>query len=550
MAKPPKIGIIGSHDLTVQCSFRMSRPPPYRERLATLLVTACLIILVFSEFTTARPDTLDYSIIGRTDSALNYVPVSGSVLVLFFGDFRLSSIGTPISRVGNSAFEATEFTSTTTLLCKSPAGQQKSMMFHLTVMHSDRNVNNTTVLIKSNHFTYEFPEIFENLRTNFPASGDMSLTVVGRGSLGRSETTSGTKLGISACGGSVWASDSGVVCRGASAGLGAGLRVAVSAGEQAGSLSLAASYDAASASSVAASNLPSSGGVSVTVVGRGGLGARGGSVGARIGVSACGGSVWASDSGVFCRGTSPGVGAGYGVAITSWSRVGSLSFAWSYNAVCLSAISVNNVSGTEGFISVVGCGGLGSMGRSAQVRIGGSACGASEWLSDSGILCRGTSAGAGAGLSVAVTAGLQTGSLSFAFVSSNNFTSVHTNVTALSYDVACLSSVSASNVPSSGRAIVTVVGRGGFGGIAGSARVRVRGTACGGSLWVSDSGILCQRTSAGAGAGLSVAVTAGLQTGSLSFALSYDVTCLSSVSASNVPSTGRAILNVHSSTTQ
>ena len=170
MAKPPKIGIIGSHDLTVQCSFRMSRPPPYRERLATLLVTACLIMLVFSEFTTARPDTLDYSIIGACDKlhdlecrmdALNYIPVSGSVLVLFFGDFRLSSIGTPISRVGNSAFEATEFTSTTTLLCKSPAGQQKSMMFHLTVMHSDINVNNATAIIKSNHFTYEFPEIFE-----------------------------------------------------------------------------------------------------------------------------------------------------------------------------------------------------------------------------------------------------------------------------------------------------------------------------------------------------------------------------------------------------
>ena len=83
-----------------------------------------------------------------------------------------------------------------------------------------------------------------------------------------------------------------------------------------------------------------------------------------------------------------------------------------------------------------------------------------------------------------------------------------------------------------------------------NAQVRIGGSACGASEWLSDSGILCRGTSAGAGAGLSVAVTAGLQTGSLSFALSYDVTCLSSVSASNVPSTGRAILNAHSSTTQ
>ena len=91
------------------------------------------------------------------------------------------------------------------------------------------------------------------------------------------------RIGLSACGGSVWVSDSGVVCRGASGGSGTGLRVAVSAGVRAGSLSVGVSYDGASASSVAASNLPSSGGVSVTVVGRGGLRVSGGSARVRIG---------------------------------------------------------------------------------------------------------------------------------------------------------------------------------------------------------------------------------------------------------------------------
>ena len=94
----------------------------------------------------------------------------------------------------------------------------------------------------------------------------------------------------------------------------------MSAGEQAGSLSLAASYDAAGASSVFA-NLPSSGGVSVTVVGRGGQGARGGSMGARIEVSACGGSVWASDRTVVYHGTSAGLGAGLRVAVPAVARV-------------------------------------------------------------------------------------------------------------------------------------------------------------------------------------------------------------------------------------
>ena len=67
------------------------------------------------------------------------------------------------------------------------------------------------------------------------------------------------------------------------------MRVAVSSDVQAGSLSLAGSCDAAIASSAkkAASNLPSSGGVSATVVGRGGLSEHSASVGARIEMSAC-----------------------------------------------------------------------------------------------------------------------------------------------------------------------------------------------------------------------------------------------------------------------
>ena len=92
-------------------------------------------------------------------------------------------------------------------------------------------------------------------------------------------------------------------------------------------MSLAASYDAAGASSVFA-NLPSSGGVSVTVVGRGGQGARGGSMGARgssmgarIEVSACGGSVWASDRTVVYHGASAGLGAGLRVAVPAVARV-------------------------------------------------------------------------------------------------------------------------------------------------------------------------------------------------------------------------------------
>ena len=154
-------------------------------------------------------------------------------------------------------------------------------------------------------------------------------------------------------------SDSCILCNVALGWSGTDLRVSLSSGLQASTFSLSLtsfSYDAGIANAVAASNLPSSGGVTVTVLGLG-FGGSDGCARVRTGLSGCGGSAWMSDSGVVCRGTSAGIGAGYGVAITSWSRVGSLSFAWSYDTVCLSSMSSSNVSGTGVVFTVVGCGG-------------------------------------------------------------------------------------------------------------------------------------------------------------------------------------------------
>jgi len=75
---------------------------------------------------------------------------------------------------------------------------------------------------------------------------------------------------------------------------------------QIGGLSKGLSYDAASMSSVGRTNAPSSGGVMLTVLGRGGLGGNGSSVGVKVGGTA-GGSVWRSDSGVLCREVASGL---------------------------------------------------------------------------------------------------------------------------------------------------------------------------------------------------------------------------------------------------
>ena len=238
----------------------------------------------------------------------------------------------------------------------------------------------------------------------------------------------------------MWASSSGVVCK-AAGGLRGGTVGIVSAGVLRGSLSAAVSYDAVSASSAGASNVASSGGTSVTVVGRGGAGSSGASSKARVGWTACGGSVWLSDSGLVCRSASGGL-AGQRVAVSSGRQYGSVSLAVSYNAPVVSGVGASIAASSGGTsVTVVGSGGLGMSDSSVRASAGASGCAASVWMSDSLVLCR-VCRGLGGGAAVVVSRGVQRGSLR----------------AAVSYDAVSVSSAGASNVASSGAASVTVVG--------------------------------------------------------------------------------------------
>ena len=84
-----------------------------------------------------------------------------------------------------------------------------------------------------------------------------------------SGSSAGGRLGLTACEGSGWASDSAVVCK-APGGVFGGAVGVVSAGVQRGSASLLLSYDRPSVSSAGVSNVACSGSLSLTVVGRGG----------------------------------------------------------------------------------------------------------------------------------------------------------------------------------------------------------------------------------------------------------------------------------------
>jgi hypothetical protein len=288
------------------------------------------------------------------------------------------------------------------------------------------------------------------------------------------------------------------------------------------------SYDAVSVSGVGASNVASSGAASVTVVGSGGFGVSGVSAAGRVGGSACVASVWLSDSGLVCR-----AGAGYGgggrtLEVSVVLRRGSLSAAVSYDAVSVSGVGASNVASSgAASVTVVGSGGFGVSGVSAAGRVGGSACVASVWLSDSGLVCRAGAGYGGGGRTLEVSVVLRRGSLS----------------AAVSYDAVSVSGVGTSNVASSGAASVTVVGRGGMGMAGSSAGARVGHTACQASAWASSSGVVCKAP----GGLLRVTVviaSAGVLRGSASALVSYDAVSVSGVGASNAASSGGTSVTV------
>jgi hypothetical protein len=227
------------------------------------------------------------------------------------------------------------------------------------------------------------------------------------------------------------------------------------------------------------------------------------------------------DSHVLCRLSS---GSGLSnvssvVVVSAGRQAAQLSRAVSYDVGVL-VFSVVNGSDAAGLqllrhlpstggvvVGVVG-GGYGLSGLSASLRVGGSGCRQSTWASDSHVLCR-LGWGTSVGLGVVVSAGRLAGSAS----------------EALSYASVEVSGVSGRrNGATSGAVSVTIVGSGMGGGVDRSAGARVGGSACSGSLWMSDSGVVC-RVSAGSGlsSGSSVVVvSAGRQAGQLSRAVSYD----------------------------
>ncbi|KAJ1465477.1 hypothetical protein T484DRAFT_1864633, partial [Baffinella frigidus] len=470
----------------------------------------------------------------RTFSRTN-MPSTGSASVTVVGSGLGRSDYTGASRIGSTACEASEWESDSSMRCLSSGGVFGTLRVAVTAAARAGSVTeglsyDSPALVGGQNATaLAHNEDAANATLtpgNIPSMGAISITVVGSG-LGVADYSAAARFGDTGCEASEWVSDSSIMCL-APKGLMMTVRLAITAGVHAGSVTEAVSYDAAVISSITNrnsttgemggpdgvqgnANLLPKGGIELVLYGQG-IGLEDYTAAARTGLEGCESSEWVSDSSLFCK-TGFGLGGSTSVAITAGVRVDTMTAVLSYNSPVLSGGGnattfgrSNSPSTGSVSMTIVGAG-FAINDYSQRSRVGGTACEATSWESDNSMRCL-SSGGVFGTLRVAVTAGV----------------SVGTVTESLLYDVPMLSITTRANRAGGGSASVTVQGSGlGHSDYTGESRVGA--TACEASEWESDSSLRCL-SSGGVFGTLSVAVTAGIRAGSVTEGLSYDVPML------------------------
>jgi hypothetical protein len=441
-----------------------------------------------------------------------------------FGDVAYSDV----VKLGATSAFCNLWTSDIALVCRIPPGVGKSLVTVVSVFGQ----SSSSIDLCS----YSAPNMssFIPNSNSIPSSGSTSVLVFGV-MFGSSDSTVAMKLGLSNYKYSKWLSDSSISAKIGVLSSPQPLQFVTiaSQGHHIGT-SLLVTEPVICTNST---NIPSTGSTFAIISGAN-LGIMGMSPTTRTVPTASESTQWTSDSRIVlkqCLLNSKNV---LQSMITSLQRQTKFIVTnWTHDVPTLKNTS-NNAATTGSMQTSVYGDSLGACDSTPRIRIGkmstnaireleGSACKMTKWHSSSSAVCKagggvGGGARGGQGLPVVVSAGLQSGSLTRAW----------------SYDAAEVSAAGgASNGPSSGSVSVSVAGQGlGSRGYSGAARVGrgaasegdvTGGTACEASRWLSSSSAVCKvggGVGGGArrGQGLPVVVSAGLQSGSLTQAWSYD----------------------------
>jgi hypothetical protein len=233
-------------------------------------------------------------------------------------------------------------------------------------------------------------------------------------------------------------------------------------------------------------------------VGGGGLAGGGGGGGGTSSEA----TVWVSDSTIVSK-TARKVGATHLLLLTLGERTGSASETVSYDEAMIDhAVTFEEAATGSRSVTVKGIG-FGSVNRSSYtlgVRLGDSACEATEWVSSTAVRCASAS-GVFATRRVLLTSGQEPSTLTEAY----------------SYERPMLSEILPANAAATGRMTITCFGSN-FGLVDYTVAFRVGGTACEASRWVADSAVKCKLAS-GVSSNRWVEVSAGIRKSAALFSL-------------------------------
>ena len=439
----------------------------------------------------------------------------------------------PMARNGGTALEATIWISDSAAAVRPSSGVGRSVRAALTAMTGNGIMSATSAT------SFDGPRVSSaKAAPNGAALGRTQLVLVGAGFSAIAITPAvriggcdGGVGGTGVCGGTAcestqWASNSALLCQTARGLLG-GRPAAATVGVQTGTSTQVFSFNLHAITALVYPNGPPSGAAPMALLGSS-FGWLDRSGQAKVGGSGCESTAWSSDSALRCRLPS-GAGLGLGVVVTLGGATESLGGAFSYDGAVLAAVAIAaNARGVgSSTVSLVGSDLLPAL--SPALRLGSTACQSSTWVSSTSALCLAAPGGGGT-LSATVTVARKARATS----------------AAMSYDEPSMSVLTAANVGPGVRVIILGAGLGG-GLSASSARMRAGVTAAERTLWVSDSAAASLPGRVlGVGRSLIMRMTAGVQVGSSTAAISLDQLRISVASfAMNGPTLGKVglILN-------
>jgi hypothetical protein len=312
-------------------------------------------------------------------------------------------------------------------------------------------------------------------RPNFPTTGHPIVTVLGT-NFGLANSSPMTRMG-SPSSWTIWQVDTSLVCR-APPGVGQMFGVGVTVAAYSGTLTSCCSYNTPTLSTLDQFNAPSDHEAGIFIMGNN-FGSEVYSELTRAGGTGSISTEWMSNTQVAAK-LANGVGQRHSVVATVSEQVGTLQAILSFDSHSLGNVDrgtevvAYNIATSEDRWILVSGNGFGTADWSMCVRVGSTAAESSVWNSESQVQSQ-YAPGVNSGLALVVT---------FAKKSV-------TRERMLSYDMAKISSVYATNAPSQGSNTIQIFGTA-FGTSDLSGAARLGKTACMLSRWSSDSCLICK----------------------------------------------------------